>query len=363
MSVFVIALILFHILYSNALSIPPVAPLESRLQPRAPTADPIPDLTLDQTALMLKLLNDIRRAYGAAPLRIDTRFTTVAQEQATFQANNCMLTHTGLYGQALADRVKRITLLSNLYLGENVAAGQQTVDQAVYAWRMSSGHMRNMINPNYNVVGFGYAYNPNCLYKRTPAPELSSSETSTMLTLLNNLRAQNGAAAVRIDTRFTAVAQSQSNFQASKCTMTHVGANGATLGTRVKSITSLSNLALGENVAAGYQTVQAVFEGWKNSPGHFANMINKDYNVVGFGLAVNSGCTNYQKYWTQDFAKVSPVSSSAVKSPSLSSANVATRLGDWSFCSSSAQCKNGCCSKQYSNDGKLKCTPGGSICT
>jgi mannan endo-1,4-beta-mannosidase len=34
--------------------------------------------------------------------------------------------------------------------------------------------------------------------------------------------------------------------------------------------------------------------------------------------------------------------------------------GDWQFCSVSAECQNGCCSKQYSDDGKLKCTPGGS---
>lgn len=33
--------------------------------------------------------------------------------------------------------------------------------------------------------------------------------------------------------------------------------------------------------------------------------------------------------------------------------------GDWEFCSSSSECDNGCCSSQYSNDGKTKCTPGG----
>lgn len=32
-------------------------------------------------------------------------------------------------------------------------------------------------------------------------------------------------------------------------------------------------------------------------------------------------------------------------------------LGDWEFCSSSSQCRNGCCSSRYSDDGKLKCTP------
>eukprot|EP01119_Soliformovum_irregulare_P026151 TRINITY_DN98_c0_g1_i1.p1 TRINITY_DN98_c0_g1~~TRINITY_DN98_c0_g1_i1.p1 ORF type:complete len:409 (-),score=98.69 TRINITY_DN98_c0_g1_i1:136-1362(-) len=35
-------------------------------------------------------------------------------------------------------------------------------------------------------------------------------------------------------------------------------------------------------------------------------------------------------------------------------------LPNWAFCSASWQCQCGCCSNQYSNDGKYKCTPGGS---
>lgn len=36
-----------------------------------------------------------------------------------------------------------------------------------------------------------------------------------------------------------------------------------------------------------------------------------------------------------------------------------SNLGDWEFCSKNAQCANKCCSKKLSDDGKLKCTPGG----
>jgi hypothetical protein len=36
-----------------------------------------------------------------------------------------------------------------------------------------------------------------------------------------------------------------------------------------------------------------------------------------------------------------------------------TKLADWSACSSSSQCSNGCCSGKYSG-GTLKCTPLGS---
>ena len=35
--------------------------------------------------------------------------------------------------------------------------------------------------------------------------------------------------------------------------------------------------------------------------------------------------------------------------------------GDWEFCSSSSQCRNGFCSSRYSDDSKLKCTPVGGF--
>jgi hypothetical protein len=36
-------------------------------------------------------------------------------------------------------------------------------------------------------------------------------------------------------------------------------------------------------------------------------------------------------------------------------------FGDWEFCSSSSQCRNGCCNSRYSDDSKLKCTPVGGF--
>jgi len=37
-------------------------------------------------------------------------------------------------------------------------------------------------------------------------------------------------------------------------------------------------------------------------------------------------------------------------------------LGEWEFCDDSLQCANGCCSKEFSGDGKYKCTPNGKKC-
>ena len=58
------------------------------------------------------------------------------------------------------------------------------------------------------------------------------------------------------------------------------------------------NTDMGENIAAGYSSAQSVFAGWKNSPGHNANMLNPDFRVIGIGLVTGG---SYGQYWTTDF--------------------------------------------------------------
>ena len=57
--------------------------------------------------------------------------------------------------------------------------------------------------------------------------------------------------------------------------------------------------AFGENIAYGskYGSPKAVSEGWKNSPGHYANMINADYGSIGIGVYNLNGVY----YWVQLF--------------------------------------------------------------
>ncbi len=54
----------------------------------------------------------------------------------------------------------------------------------------------------------------------------------------------------------------------------------------------------GENIAAGYRSPEEVMEGWMNSSGHKANILNASYTHIGVGLA-KGGSYNY--YWTQMF--------------------------------------------------------------
>ena len=55
----------------------------------------------------------------------------------------------------------------------------------------------------------------------------------------------------------------------------------------------------GENIAAGQGDPKDVVEAWMNSPGHRANIMNKDFKKIGVGYSEGG---EYGKYWAQLFA-------------------------------------------------------------
>ncbi len=57
--------------------------------------------------------------------------------------------------------------------------------------------------------------------------------------------------------------------------------------------------ALGENIAAGYRTPQAVMNGWMNSEGHRANILSSNFTGIGVSMYEQNGV----KYWVQLFIK------------------------------------------------------------
>ena len=59
--------------------------------------------------------------------------------------------------------------------------------------------------------------------------------------------------------------------------------------------------AVGENIAAGYRSPEAVVEGWMNSPGHRANILDPDFKKLGVGYYYASG-SYYGHYWVQLFS-------------------------------------------------------------
>lgn len=71
-------------------------------------------------------------------------------------------------------------------------------------------------------------------------------------------------------------------------------------GTRVGSHYPQWN-RIGENIAAGYATPQAVMNAWLNSTGHRTNIENTDYREMGVGYDAPGGV--YGRYWVQNFGR------------------------------------------------------------
>jgi uncharacterized protein YkwD len=81
----------------------------------------------------------------------------------------------------------------------------------------------------------------------------------------------------------------------------HTSLDGRNAGQRITGA-GYAWSGYGENIAAGQTSVQSVVDGWLNSPGHCANIMNP--NLADFGAAcVASSTSAYRTYWTMDLAR------------------------------------------------------------
>ncbi|CAD5989320.1 hypothetical protein PCC9214_05539 [Planktothrix tepida] len=135
-------------------------------------------------------------------------------------------------------------------------------------------------------------------------PSLPSSDfTQQVLELTNNFRSQNGLQPLTLNTQLNSAAQEHSEDMALEDFFSHTGLDGSTPSTRAQEQGYPSSF-VGENIGAGYQTPEEVVQGWIDSPGHRANLLNPDYTEIGIGyfyLANDTGVENWNYYWTQVF--------------------------------------------------------------
>jgi len=130
------------------------------------------------------------------------------------------------------------------------------------------------------------------------APAAAATWQAQMLASINANRAAAGQAPLTRCGSLDRAAQAHTQDQAATNTMTHTGSDGSTIGPRANRAGYVGWTSLGENVAVGYTTVDAVMTGWMNSAGHRANLLNGGYTHVGVGLAYSA---SGRAYWTQDF--------------------------------------------------------------
>lgn len=127
--------------------------------------------------------------------------------------------------------------------------------------------------------------------------DVNGALEDSVLNLINVERVSFGLAPVVLDLDLDAAAEAHSLDMAVSDCFQHDSCDGTNWATRVKSHYSVPT-TLGEIIAAGYTTPAAVVDGWMNSPGHRANILDVSFKVAGVALATGG---SYGRYWTVDF--------------------------------------------------------------
>lgn len=140
---------------------------------------------------------------------------------------------------------------------------------------------------------------PNLIYpgQVLNIPQISSSVISfeaEVVRLVNDIRRQNGLKPLTENWELSRVARYKSQDMLDNRYFAH---NSPTYGTPFQMMKSfgLSFRIAGENIAKGYASPQAVVNGWMNSSGHRANILNTGYTQIGVGYVAQG------HYWTQMF--------------------------------------------------------------
>jgi uncharacterized protein YkwD len=103
------------------------------------------------------------------------------------------------------------------------------------------------------------------------------------------------APALRWNQALGVAAQMHSSDMARQSYFSHHGKDGSEVADRA-SHAGYRWLGIGENIAAGQQSVDEVMAGWLASPGHCANIMDRWFTEMGSAYAVAG-----RPYWTQVF--------------------------------------------------------------
>jgi hypothetical protein len=120
-----------------------------------------------------------------------------------------------------------------------------------------------------------------------------ASDATDVLALVNQHRAANGLGPVCLDAQLTEAARAHSQDMQTNNYFDHTALNGSKPWDRIQA-TGYRGTYFSENIAFGYRSAAEVFEGWRTSPGHNANMLSPS--------ATEMGIARVGDYWTQVFS-------------------------------------------------------------
>lgn len=129
-----------------------------------------------------------------------------------------------------------------------------------------------------------------------PIPPSGSSDCNSdsfneqFICLLNNHRQANGKNILTYNSLMNTAAKNHSSWMLETGNFSHTGENGSSFVDRCLAVNVRCD---GENIAFGFTSAQQLFDMWKNSPGHNANMLG-DHAQLGIGIAGKYATTEFK---------------------------------------------------------------------
>ncbi|HEY4964410.1 MAG TPA: CAP domain-containing protein [Candidatus Saccharimonadales bacterium] len=129
------------------------------------------------------------------------------------------------------------------------------------------GLISNSLSPKSSVLG-----------------SVASFSNSSFLSTTNANRSENNEPGLSLNSALESAAQAKANDMVKNNYWSHNTPSGQTPYSFISAAGYNYQLA-GENLAYGFSNAKSVVIGWMNSPEHRANILNKNYQDVGFGVA------------------------------------------------------------------------------
>lgn len=128
--------------------------------------------------------------------------------------------------------------------------------------------------------------------------ELYAERISDVLKITNEYRSEVGLNNLTLDKNLCLAASIRALEMSYTENLSHTRPDGAKCFIVLDDL-DINYTSAGENIADGFKYTENVCKAWKDSEGHYKNIIGKKYNKIGIGVAQS---LNGKYYWVQIFS-------------------------------------------------------------
>ncbi len=129
-------------------------------------------------------------------------------------------------------------------------------------------------------------------YRDLAQPDVTVDAAAAQ-SMISGYRGNNGLGAVTVDPDLMRLASEQAHARAAHDKMDHD--IGRPFQDRIRNSPIAGSVAV-ENISAGYHTLAEAFSGWRDSPPHRANMLNRSVTRLGIAAVYAPG-SKYKVFW------------------------------------------------------------------